>query len=60
MNDYAAAIPTKMMMFELLDEGSLDPKLLAETLISWIDEHEAKRFCEVNEIRLHYQEDTDC
>lgn len=60
MNDYAAAIPTKMMMFELLDSGAIDPKSLAEALISWIDEHEAKRFCEVNEIRLHYQEDTDC
>ena len=60
MNDYAAAIPTKMMMFELLDEGSLDPKSLAEALISWIDEHEAKRFCEVNEIRVHFHEDTDC
>ena len=60
MNDYAAAIPTKMMMFELLDSGAIDPKTLAEALISWIDEHEAKRFCEVNEIPLDFQEDTDC
>lgn len=60
MNDYVGTIPTKMMMFELLDEGSLDPKFLAEALISWIDEHEAKRFCEVNEIRPYYQEDIDC
>jgi len=58
--DYTESIPTKMMMYDLLDQDAIDPKWLACALISWIDEHEAKRFCEVNEIRLHYQEDTDC
>lgn len=54
-SDMERAIPCKLKLMEMLDEGLLDPKETAENLIRWITEEDARRFIEIYD--LHVDED---
>ena len=43
----------------LMDEGMIDPEVLAGILINWMSESEAQQFCEESDISEYFEEEEE-
>lgn len=46
-------------LIELLDDGVLDPKMLARDLLGWLSDDECAEFAHANDIQLEDEDEND-
>jgi hypothetical protein len=51
--------PWRTALVELMDQGALDPAVLARDLCSWLSESDVKEFCQANDLPIRDARDLD-